>query len=133
MSLSEEFTVYLRDQFSALGAIEIKRMFGGAGIYFGGKIFALGDNDVLYLKAAPDQREKFQKAGCKPFEPWPGHVMAGYWTVPVDVQEDRHQLAQWAREALKAANKSPKRKRADSPAKPRRRSGSKKSAPRKRK
>ncbi len=114
MSLSEEFTVYLRDQFSALGTIEIKRMFGGAGIYFGGKIFALGDNDCLYLKAAPDQRQKFQKAGCKPFEPWPGHVMAGYWTVPVDVQEDRDQLAQWAREALKAA-----------PAKPRRRSGSK--------
>lgn len=110
MAVSEEFVAYLRDQFSALGPIEVKRMFGGAGIYFEGRIFALGDNDVLYLKAAPDQRGKFQKAGCKPFEPWPGHVMAGYWTVPVDVQEDRHQLAQWAKEALKAST-SPKRKR----------------------
>ena len=72
--------------------------------------------------AAPDQRPRFQQAGCKPFEPWPGHVMAGYWTVPVDVQEDRQRLADWAREALKAAS-----------IKPRRPSRSKKSAPRKRK
>ncbi|MBE7491980.1 MAG: TfoX/Sxy family protein [Planctomycetes bacterium] len=122
MAVSEEFVAYLRDQFSALGAIEVKRMFGGAGVYFGGRIFGLADNDVLYLKAAPDQRGKFQKAGCKPFEPWPGHVMAGYWTVPVDVQENRDQLAQWAKEALKAA-----------PGKPRRRSGSERSARRKRK
>lgn len=122
MAVSEEFVAYLRDQFSVLGPVEVKRMFGGAGIYFGGKIFALGDNDTLYLKAAPDQRAKFQRAGCKPFEPWPGHVMAGYWTVPVDVQEDRNELAQWAREALKAAS-----------TKPRRPSRSKKSAPRKRK
>lgn len=116
MAVSEEFVAYLRDQFHVLGPIEVKRMFGGAGIYFGGKIFALGDNDVLYLKAAPDQRPKFQKAGCKPFEPWPGHVMAGYWTVPVDVQENRDELAQWAREALKAgsAKGSAKRKRAAS-------------------
>jgi TfoX/Sxy family transcriptional regulator of competence genes len=48
--------------------------------------------------------------------------MAGYWTVPVDVQENRDQLAQWAKEALKAA-----------PGKPRRRSGSERSARRKRK
>lgn len=122
MAVSEEFVAYLRDQFGVLGPIEVKRMFGGAGIYFGGKIFALGDNDVLYLKAAPDQREKFQRAGCKPFEPWPGHVMAGYWTVPVDVQEDRDQLAQWAKEALKAASAkgSAKRKRATQ-ARPRKR------------
>jgi len=119
MSLSEEFTVYLRDQFSALGAIEIKRMFGGAGIYFEGRIFALGDNDCLYLKAAPDQRQKFQTAGCKPFEPWPGHVMAGYWTVPVDVQEDRQKLADWAREALQAST-SPKRKRGAGAKRPKR-------------
>lgn len=112
MAVSEEFVAYLRDQFNVLGPIEIKRMFGGAGIYFGGKIFALGDNDTLYLKAAPDQRKKFQQAGCRPFEPWPGHVMAGYWTVPVDVQEDRDALAQWAREAIAAAaGKAPRRRR----------------------
>ena len=112
MAVSEEFADYLREQFSALGVVTIKRMFGGAGIYFGGAIFALADDNTLYLKVGPRTRARFEAAGCKPFEPWPGHVMAGYWTVPADVQEDRHALAQWARDALADAKTPRKRKAA---------------------
>lgn len=71
MAVSEEFVAYLRDQFNVLGPIEIKRMFGGAGIYFGGKIFALGDNDTLYLKAAPDQRKSSSRPGANPLSRGP--------------------------------------------------------------
>jgi DNA transformation protein len=110
MAVSEEFADYLREQFSALGAITIRRMFGGAGIYFGGVIFALADNNTLYLKVGANTRPRFEAAGCKPFEPWPGHVMAGYWTVPADVQEGRHALASWARDALADAKAPRKRK-----------------------
>jgi DNA transformation protein len=117
MAVSDEFADYIRDQFSALSVVTIRRMFGGAGIYFGDAIFALADNNTLYLKVGAKTRPRFEAAGCKPFEPWPGHVMAGYWTVPIDVLEDREALASWARDAV-AESKSRSRRK---PAKGRRR------------
>jgi DNA transformation protein len=113
MAVSDEFADYIRDQFSALGTVTIKRMFGGAGVYFGGAIFALADNNTLYLKVGPATRPRFEAAGCKPFEPWPGHVMAGYWTVPIDVLEDREALANWARDAVTESKSRPRRKPAN--------------------
>lgn len=111
MAVSDEFADYIRDQFSALGVVTIKRMFGGAGIYFGDAIFALADNNTLYMKVGAETRPRFEAAGCKPFEPWPGHVMAGYWTLPADVLEDREKLAQWAREALAQARPARRRRK----------------------
>ncbi|MCC6572247.1 MAG: TfoX/Sxy family protein [Planctomycetes bacterium] len=109
MALSAEFIAYVTDQFSGVGAVTVKRMFGGGGVYLDGRMFALVDDDVLYLKGGDNNRETLKKAGCKAFEPWPGHKM-DYYSVPADVLEDRAQLARWSQGALVAATSKTKKK-----------------------
>ena len=108
MPVSDEFLSFVTEQFSELGSIRTRRMFGGVGIYFGDKFFALLDNDTLYLKVNAENEPAFKQANMRAFEPWPGHVMA-YWTVPGDVLEDKTALAKWSQGALKAAGKGDKR------------------------
>jgi DNA transformation protein len=103
MAVSDEFLKYVTDQFSTLGAVRTKRMFGGVGLYFEEKFFALIDNDTLYLKTDIANEPRFKKAGMTPFQPWPGHVM-NYWTVPSEVFENKDALAEWSKGALAAAD-----------------------------
>ena len=103
MAVSEEFLEYVVDQFRELGAVTTRKMFGGAGIYFDGKFFALVDDDELYLKADDKNRPRFEQAGSHAFEPWEGHVMNGYWAVPADVLEDPAELAEWSQHAIQIA------------------------------
>jgi DNA transformation protein len=112
MAVSEEFLHYVIEQFRELGAVTTRKMFGGSGVYFDGKFFALLDNDELYLKVDDTNRPQFEQAGAHAFEPWPGHVMNGYWSVPADVLEDPAALASWAQGSLSIATtrKKPARK-----------------------
>ena len=110
MAVSEEFLVYVLEQFRELGEVTSRKMFGGAGVYFGGKFFALVDDDELYLKVDDDNRPQFEKADSHPFEPWAGHIMNGYWAVPVEVLEDPAALAEWSKHSIEIAG-SPVRKR----------------------
>jgi DNA transformation protein len=101
-------------------------MFGGVGLYLDGLFFALVDDDTLYFKADDSNRARFERAGSKPFCPYPDRPdqSMGYWQVPAEVLEDTGELAAWAREAmmvaLAARTKRPARRRAP----PRRRRGS---------
>jgi DNA transformation protein len=108
MAVSEEFLHYVIEQFRELGAVTTRKMFGGSGVYFDGKFFALLDNDELYLKVDDTNRPQFERAGAHAFEPWPGHVMSGYWSVPADVLEDPAALAEWARGSVAIAGKPAK-------------------------
>jgi DNA transformation protein len=108
MAVSDEYLAYITDQFSELGQVRARRMFGGVGIYFEDTFFALIDNDTLYLKADAANEGRFRKAGMVPFQPWPGHMM-GYWTVPGEVIEDKKALAQWSLGALAAAKEPTRR------------------------
>lgn len=110
MAVSEQFLEYVRDQFIELGEVQSRKMFGGAGIYLEGRFFALVSGDELFLKVDDDNRARFEQAGSHAFEPWQGHVMNGYWSVPADVLEDREMLAEWSRHSVKIAG-SPARKR----------------------
>jgi len=117
MAVSDEFLKYVTDQFSALGPVRTRRMFGGVGIYHAEKFFALIDNDTLYLKTDSANEPRFKKAGMTAFQPWPGHIM-NYWTVPSEVLEDKPALAEWAKGALAAADhhtKPPARRHTSAP------------------
>lgn len=111
MAVSEEFLNYVVDQFRELGAVTTRKMFGGAGIYFDGKFFALVANDELYLKVDDKNRPRFEQAGSYAFEPWEGQIMSGYWAVSADVLEDPAALADWSQHSVKIAN-TPKKKAA---------------------
>ncbi len=117
MPFSDEYITYILDQLAGLGELSCRRMFGGAGIYHRGRMFALIAEDVLYLKADDSNRPDFEAEGMGPFTPWddPKHTMR-YYEVPVDVLENKETLAEWAEKAyavaLKKSKKTSKNKKA---------------------
>jgi DNA transformation protein len=112
MSMNNEFLRYVLDQLSGLGAVTSRKMFGGAGLYLDGTIFALIAYDTLYFKADDTNRPDFEAAGMEPFRPFEdtSYVMS-YYEVPIDVLEDSDELVPWARKALAAARRSPSKKK----------------------
>ena len=62
MSVSASFKEFLIEQMAGFGPVTIRAMFGGAGVMCDGLMFALIDDEVLYLKA--DDMTKARAAGC---------------------------------------------------------------------
>jgi len=110
MAVSDDYLIYVLDQLASLGSVESRRMFGGAGIYCRGVMFALVADDVLYLKVDDSNRGDFEAAGMEPFRPFPdkGTVMS-YYEAPADVLESKSELADWAQKALRAAERKRKK------------------------
>ena len=67
MSLSPGFVEHVKDLLGGIGEISVRRMFGGAGVYCDGYIFAFLDEDVLYLKTDAAGRAAFEDEGMGPF------------------------------------------------------------------
>lgn len=106
MSASAEFIEFLKDQLAGFGPITIRRMFGGAGIYHDGVMFALVAGDVLYLKADDTTRPDFESKGLSPFAYDTKHgknVITSYWRAPERCLDDPSEMADWARKAYSAA------------------------------
>jgi len=106
MAVSDDFLDYLLDQFSAWGDVTVRKMFGGAGLYRDGLIFALVADNVLYLKVDDTNRDKFVEAGSEPFKPYPNRpAMPSYFEIPPDILEDPEELTEWAHESLSIQKK----------------------------
>ena len=97
---------YVQELFAAFGPVAVRRMFGGAGVYADGIMFALVADGVIYLKAAPDGIATFEAEGCAPFSYATKNGKRGvmsYWRMPDRLYDDPDELAQWARTALTVA------------------------------
>lgn len=104
MSVSEEYINYILDQLSLFGRVQVKKMFGGAGLYCDGIMFALIADDTLYLKVDESNRVDFEKAECGPFKPYPDKPASmSYYQVPVDILENRDSLSNWAGRSFRIA------------------------------
>ena len=104
MAISDDFLEYVLEQLSTWGEVRARRMFGGAGLYRQGNMFGLIADDVAYLKVGRLNQEDFEKAGSRPFQPYPDRkTTMPYWAIPVEVLEDREELARWAEKALAVA------------------------------
>jgi DNA transformation protein len=119
VALTPEFKDYICDLFSDLGPIEVKRMFGGAGIYAGGVFFAITGDGAIYVKADDLSEPEFQRAGSEPFTyaTRAGESMVlRYWRLPEQAADDPAEAARWGRlgidAALRAKAAKPRRKRA---------------------
>ena len=95
----DSFTAFVIDQLQGLGPVQARKMFGGRGLYWHEQILGLIDDGRLYFRVSEATIARFTALGSKPFEPWPGHVMKGYYEVPAQVLEDADEAAAWAREA----------------------------------
>lgn len=100
-----EFGEYLRDLLRGFGPIELRRMFGGQGIFRDGLMFGLVIDDVVYLKADEHSLATFIAAGCEAFE----YVRMGevarlaYHRMPDAAMEHPGEALVWARLAFDAA------------------------------
>ncbi|MEQ8344540.1 MAG: TfoX/Sxy family protein [Sneathiellaceae bacterium] len=106
MSVSTEFESFVQDLLEPMGPIAIRHMFGGAGVYCRGAMFALIADDVLYLKADPDSSDSFEALGCEPFryEAGNGRVASmSYYETPPHLLDDPSELIDWAQQSLEIA------------------------------
>ena len=67
MAYDPAFGDWVRDHLHGLGPIEIKRMFGGAGVKSGGSMFAILDDGVLWLKADEALARDLEAEGARRF------------------------------------------------------------------
>ncbi len=121
MAVSSGFTEYLKEALAPLGAIAVKRMFGGAGIYCDGIFFAIVDGDVLYLKTDGTGRAAFEAEGMGPFT-YPMKtgtgVLVSYYRAPERLLDEPDELRDWTRRAIDAARMSAAKKARPAPTAP---------------
>ena len=94
-----EFVEYVvHDLLGSVSGVTTRAMFGGHGVYKGGKIFAIIIKQQLYLKADDALVKKYIDAGAHPFT----YQREGktysmkYFCVPESILEDRETLLAWA-------------------------------------
>ena len=89
------------DQLSALGAVDARPMFGGAGYYLDGVFFGLLYQERLYFRVSADTIKDYTSRKMKPFEPFAGRKgkSLGYYEVPIEIVESAGDLVKWARAA----------------------------------
>ena len=124
---------FIRELFTPVRPVTVRRMFGGAGIFCDGLMFALVFDGAIYLKVDEACIADFEREGSKPFvytrAKSPGRVgrtSLAYWRLPERLYDDPDELAVWARRAFAIAErkKLTPRKRAKRKTPNRRRSSS---------
>lgn len=106
MPVTRGFLELVTDALAALGPIGVRRMFGGAGLYADGVMFALVEDDVLYFKADARSAERYTAEGMIPFafEGQTRMVETSYWRVPDRLYDDSDDMLMYAREAVQIAH-----------------------------
>jgi DNA transformation protein and related proteins len=91
---------------AVLGAIEVRRFFGGSGLLLGGAQFAFVMKGTLYLRVDGSTRLDFEKMGAQAFSyaTSKAHVrVSTYFEAPANVVEDSQMLQEWASRAYTVA------------------------------
>jgi DNA transformation protein len=102
MPVSPAYKAFVQDVLSEFGPISIRNMFGGAGIYADGVMFAILVDDTLYLKTDALSAPDFAAEGKGPFTyraKGRAPVAMSYWEVPERLLDDPEELVAWARRA----------------------------------
>lgn len=98
----------IEEMFQALGAVSIRRMFGGKGIYFEGRILALEVSGEILLKADVQSAPMFEDAGSRQwtYDGKSKPVKMPYWSIPDAAFDDPDEMAKWVRLADEAARRA---------------------------
>ncbi|MEQ1520050.1 MAG: TfoX/Sxy family protein [Aestuariivirga sp.] len=113
MSVSASFKVFLIEQMAGFGPVTIRPMFGGAGVYYEGLMFALVDDEVLYFKVDETSRPAFEAENLPPFvySRKDRKIDMSYFRSPERCMDDADEMAAWCRTAYGAALKSAAKKK----------------------
>jgi DNA transformation protein len=97
----------LKDLFKPFGAVEVKRMFGGHGVYAEGLCFAIESHGEVFLKVDAGSQPVFAAAGSSPFiYNARGKAMpTSFWRMPAAALDEAVELRRWAALGLEAARR----------------------------
>ena len=119
MAVSPGFQGFILDLLGPLDPAA-RRMFSGVGLFHGGVMFGLLARDTMYLRVDDSTRERFERAGSRPFS----YLRSGrqvslsaYYVVPEELLDRPDELLQWARDAVTVA-RVVRRRRERPPARP---------------
>lgn len=100
---------HLIELLAPLGAVTARRMFGGWGLYVDGLMLAIVVDGELLLKVDAISRERFERAGCRPFiyRARGREIPMSYWSVPEEALDSADAMRPWAVLALDAARRKP--------------------------
>jgi len=110
MAASAEYLDFIKEQLSGFGPVTVRRMFGGAGIFRDGLMFALIADETLYLKADDASQKEFEALSLSPFTYGKGgkRTVMSYWRAPEACLDDGDEMTGWARKAFAAALRAQK-------------------------
>jgi DNA transformation protein len=99
----------LKDLFEPFGAVNVRRMFSGYGVYADGLCFALNLRGDVFLKADGENEARFAAAGSEPFV-YQGRrgkvVVMSYWRLLPSAYDDPDELKAWCALAFDAARRA---------------------------
>ena len=100
-----EFIEHIAETLGDFGSVQIKRMFGGHGVFRDGLMFALVADDELFLKADAQTVADFEALGLDPFtyQRAGKRAQLSYYRAPESFLEDRELAHEWAKKAFDAA------------------------------
>ncbi|KCZ88166.1 TfoX/Sxy family protein [Hyphomonas jannaschiana] len=111
----DPFHEFVMELFAPMGPVSVRRMFGGAGVFKDGLMFALLADDVIYLKTDAAFRAELEAEGCQPFiwtRPSDGkQTDMGYVSLPPDAMDEADLASEWGRKAFGVALAAKAKKR----------------------
>lgn len=111
MAVSESTTQFVKEQLSEFADVEMKKMFGGVGIFLNGIMFALiTAKGQFMMRVGESNIQDFKAKGSQPFNHEKKGRAMPYWEVPVEVAENRDVLKVWAAKAYDVATAAKKKK-----------------------
>jgi DNA transformation protein len=96
---TDSFRDFVLEQLAAIPSFSCKRMFGGYGLYGGGKFFGIIYKGRLYFRVTPDTLPDYMAYHADMFVPSEKQILKNYREVPVDILEDSSRLVSWAKKA----------------------------------
>jgi DNA transformation protein and related proteins len=115
MAVSDEFRAHVRDLFAGIGPVDVRRMFGGAGIYLDDACFAIVLDGAIFMRGDEALGPDLEAAGGDRWvylSPTGRPTVMPYWRLPESALDDPDEAAAWARRALVPAEKAAAEKRA---------------------
>ncbi|MFQ5480895.1 MAG: TfoX/Sxy family protein [Thermodesulfobacteriota bacterium] len=111
MPRADTFISYLLEMLEDLGAVRVKRMFGGYGIYSDDIFFAIVVDNILYIKADDLNRQLFEAKGLPRFtyKRKGRDCTMSYYMAPEEALEDKDELYLWATKGYEAALRGKKK------------------------
>ena len=114
MAINNHYVDFILGKLRLYGEMSVRHMFGGIGIFYENKMFAIISEDKLYFKVDETNKYDFENVNMGPFWPPEKSYSMRYYEVPAFVLEDESLMRKWMEKSIHVAfskNTGKKRKK----------------------